>query len=68
MQGSPLDRARIYAGNCDQIVRDLADGEPSIRVWQHGLPLGYFELDPRTVDDSEMQAICRAIRVITAAR
>jgi L-seryl-tRNA(Ser) seleniumtransferase len=68
MQGSPLNRARIHAKNCDQIVRALADGEPSIRVWQHGLPHGYFELDPRTLDDGEMQATCRAIRAIAATR
>jgi L-seryl-tRNA(Ser) seleniumtransferase len=64
MQGSPLIRARIHAKNCDQIVTALADGEVSIRVWQHGLPHGFFELDPRTVDDDEMQAVCRAIRAI----
>ena len=68
MRGSPLNRARIHAKNCEQIVQALADGEPSIRVWRHGLPQGYFELDPRTVNDCEMQAICRALRTIAATR
>jgi D-glucosaminate-6-phosphate ammonia-lyase len=68
MQGSPLYRTRIHAENCDRIVRALADGEPAIRVWQHGLPEGYFELDPRTMDDGEMQAVCQAIRALAAAR
>ena len=62
--GSPLNRARIHAGSCDRIVRALASGEPSIRVWQHGLPHGYFELDPRTIDDQDMQTICRAIQAL----
>jgi uncharacterized pyridoxal phosphate-dependent enzyme len=64
MDGSPLQRARIHAPDAMAIADRLAAGEPSIRVWRLGLPHGYFELDPRTVTDDEMSAICRAIRAI----
>jgi seryl-tRNA(Sec) selenium transferase len=66
MEGSPLYRARIHVKVPERIVQRLADGDPSIRVWRHGLPHGYFELDPRTITDDEMATICRAIHVIVS--
>ena len=71
MAGSPLMRARIHVSGAltaEQFAQRLADGDPSIRVWRLGLPRGYFELDPRTVTDGEMTAICEIVRTIASAR
>ena len=65
-------RARIQVGapaalTADRIVQQLADADPSIRVWRAGLSHGYFELDPRTITDAEMLMICRTIRMLMQA-
>lgn len=65
IEGSPLFRARIQVTGkltAAQVAQRLADGTPSVRVWRLGLPLGFFELDPRTVTDDEMIVTCNAVR------
>ena len=72
MAASPLLRARIQVGapaalTADHIAQQLAQRDPSIRVWRAGLPHGYFELDPRTITDEDMLMICRTIRTLVQA-
>ena len=44
-----------------QIVERLRNHDPSIRVWQLGVPHGYFELDPRLLNDAEMSFVVKTL-------
>lgn len=61
MSGSPLYRARVHVNDANRVVTQLAAGQPSIRVWQHGLKLGFFEIDPRLITDEDMVMICSVL-------
>lgn len=61
MTGSPLYRARIHMEDARRVVLQLQAGQPSIRVWQHGLKFGFFEIDPRLISDEDMVVICEAV-------
>ena len=71
--GNPFRRLRVHVDPARagltawQLADALRDGDPSIVVWAYDVAEGHLMLDPRPVDDADMDLVCARIRALIDA-